>query len=188
MAKNKSLDEDIEPGADEETGARGPRINKKIFLIIIPVLIVIAGAISSFTFFNRPESSAGQNYTIVNKPASDSKDSKDNKNGPKTETVVFYDLPEITVQIKDTSGDHATLKIKLNMELSDPHDIKTLDAFVPRITDAVITHTVELNAEEVKGVGNLYWLKEALLKRINLVVDPIRINAINFKVFEVTKN
>ena len=188
MAKNKSLDEDIEPNADEGAGAQGSKVRKKVLLIILPILVLIAAAISFFTFFNHPDAPNGQTYNVVTKPAADNKDSKEGKDAKKTETIVFYDLPEITVQIRDMNGENANLKIKLNMELSDPKDIKTLDAFVPRITDAIISHTVELNAKEVKGVGNLYWLKEELLKRINLVVDPIRINNINFKVFEVTKN
>jgi len=173
------LDEDIDNN-EGETKPSGSKINKKILFIIVPVLIVIAAIISFFTIFNPSDSPQESNYNVVKKPVTD-----DNKT---PETIVFYDLPEIIVQIKDNDGDSANLKIKLNMELSNPDDIKTIDAYIPRITDIIITHTIELNTHEVNGVGNLYWLKEELLKRINLVTDPIKINNLNFKVFESIKN
>ena len=174
-----NLDEDIENNGDENNSS-GSKINKKILFIVVPILIIIAATISFFTIFNHSETTNDIAYNVVKKPISD--------DGKKQETIVFYDLPEIVVQIKDNDGDSSNLKIKLNMEISNPNDIKMVDAFVPRIVDIIITHTIELNTSEVNGVGNLYWLKEELLKRVNLVTDPVKINNLNFKVFEIVKN
>lgn len=174
-----AIDDDIDTH-EESDKSSGSKINRKILFIVVPILVIIASGISFFTIFNTSSSPDQINYNIVKKPTSE--DTK------QQETIIFYDLPQITVQIKDALGESNDLKIKLNMELSNPQDIKLIDAFVPRITDLIISHTIELNTSEVGGVGNLYWLKEELLKRINLVTDPIKVNNLNFKEFEISKS
>ena len=57
----------------------------------------------------------------------------------------------------------------------------------PRLTNAVLNHVVELYLEELEGSTGLYWLKEELLYRFNLVAAPVKIKNLNFSVFELEK-
>ena len=54
-----------------------------------------------------------------------------------------------------------------------------------KINDIIIAHLVELSPAEITDSEGFYWLKEELLYRVNLVTDPIKINSINFKNFEI---
>ena len=100
---------------------------------------------------------------------------------------VFYDLPEITVGLKSyNKKERPRLSTRISLELNRVEDVKTIETLIPRIRDAVLGHTIELNVEDVKNANGLYWLKEELLYRINLLVYPIKVNSLNFKTFEIT--
>ncbi|MDR1026499.1 MAG: flagellar basal body-associated FliL family protein [Lactobacillus sp.] len=171
-----NIDDDSD-NLDEAESSAGSGKGKKLIFIVVPTIIIIAGIASFFTIFSDSSSSSSSNDpTIV-------KSSVSSSGG----VVVFYDLPEITVQIKDSAGVMEDLKIKLNMELTSNEDSKAIEPLIPRIIDVIITHTVELNSNEVSGISNLYWLKEELLHRINLSVAPIRVSNLNFKTFEISK-
>ena len=43
----------------------------------------------------------------------------------------------------------------------------------------------ETYPEEIETAQGLYWLKEDLLYRINLVTKPLKISNINIKMFEI---
>ena len=75
--------------------------------------------------------------------------------------------------------------MKISVELSRVEDVAAIEAMVSRLTDIIIAHTIELTPDEVSGSNGLYWLKEELLYRMNLVAAPIKITNINFKNFEI---
>ena len=102
--------------------------------------------------------------------------------------LIFYDLPEISAKIKTPDGSKQTAHIKINIELSQMEDIKTVETLLPRLNDIIISHTSELTSEEISGANGIYWLKEELLHRINLVTAPIKIENLNFKSFDIKKN
>ena len=77
--------------------------------------------------------------------------------------------------------------LKLNLELSGIENVKTIEVLSPKIKDAVIAHTIELSPDEISGASGLYWLKEELLYRINLITAPVKINNLNFTTFEIQK-
>ena len=66
-------------------------------------------------------------------------------------------------------------------------DIKTIEILTPKINDVVLSHIIELSPEEVQGSTGLYWLKEELLYRLNLVTAPIKINNLNIRSLEIQK-
>lgn len=163
---------------DEEPSDAGKISHKKILFILVPVLIVIGIAVGGYYIFNRSyDNDSNLNYSIV-KNITD-------ENGTQTENItVFYDLPEVAARISDASEHTQTVKMKISLELSKVEDIKNIESMLPRINDAVIAHTVELEPEEINGSAGLYWLKEELLYRINLLVSPVKVSNLNFKNFE----
>lgn len=173
MAK---IDDDLDANDVEEK--LKPKIdNKKALIITIPVLIILASAVSFFTIFrDSGKEEVVQNYHVVTKPAVE---------GANATSTVFYDLPEINIQIKSPSGEKNTLRIKVGLEVADVKQVETINALAAKINDIIISHTIELTPDEIGGITGLHWLKEELLHRINLVSDPVQVNDINFKTFEI---
>lgn len=180
LGKNMANFED-DLDQDEEDGESRRKIDrKKILVFLLPALIVIGLVVSFYSVFNQKLNSQTQlSYSVVEKPATE-------ENGP-VQTLVLYDMPEINVKIRDAAGDAQSIKMRLNIELDNAENVRTVEALMPKIIDTVIAHTVELTPDEISGANGLYWLKEELLYRINLIVDPIVVSNLNFKTFEINK-
>lgn len=171
---------DIEDDIDNlDDGNAKSKLNKKKALIfLLPVLIVIGIAVGFYhTFGNSDKNTASVNYSTVTKPGSGE--------GAEAKTLIFYDLPEIHTQIKTDGRLKEYANIKISIELSNLEDIKTVEALLSKFNDIIITHTSELTSDEISGANGLYWLKEELLYRINLIAAPLKIENLNFKSFEV---
>lgn len=159
----------------EETLINHRQKRKKTMILLLPLLIVIGISVGVYFAFNRNYDSFDDNYNIV----------KYNKDFTESVTV-FYDLPEIKTTIKGKERNH-NLRFKTNIELSSIEDLKTIEALTAKLIDAAIGHTIELNFDEIQGSNGIYWLKEELLYRFNLVAAPIKIKNINFSLFELEK-
>ncbi len=168
-----NLDEDFDK---DDTAAPVENVNrKKILLFLIPVLVVIGLAVGLHYAFNKKHGTTA-NYSVVNISSEEA--------GASGGVTVFYDLPEISARLK-SKGKQTNVTLKINLELSNVEDAQQIEALLPRINDTILSHTVELTEDEISGVSGLYWLKEELLYRINLLIAPIRANNINFKNFEI---
>lgn len=176
MAK---FDEDND--LSDENDIPKAKINKKkILIFLLPVLIVVGSIVSFYSVLNKKFSTPEVlPYNVVQQTAAADGTAK---------VLIFYDLPEVSTQIKDINGEKSFVKVKINIELSSVEDAKKVEDLMPKITDAIIAYTKELSAEEVNGSSGLYWLKEELLYRINLIVSPVNVLNLNFKNFEVQKN
>lgn len=174
-----NIDDDFD--RDDEADENKKKIDKKkILIFLLPVLIVIGLIVSFYSVFTKKRNSeVNLSYSVVerNSPTEEGK----------TNVLILYDLPEVSVQIKDALGATETLRMKINIELTQMEDIKDIEALMPKIIDAVIAHTIELTPDEISGSKGLYWLKEELLYRINLIVSPIVVSSINFKNFGTEK-
>lgn len=177
-----NLDDNIENGfdGDDDITAPGSKLSrKKLLLIVVPVV----AAIGIFGFYYTSQKSqkdqAPANYSIVRHAA---------ENGKETDSyTIFYDLPEVDVRLSNVPGKDQVVKIKLSIELSKMEDITIIEALSAKLTDAVIAHTIELMPEEIDGSEGIYWLREELLYRMNLIAAPVKISNLNFKNFEIVR-
>lgn len=171
-----NFDEDIDDLNDEN--GKSSANKRKALLFLLPLLIVIGLSVGLYhTFGNAPKNS-GMSYAVVEK-----QELIDGKN--QNRTLIFYDLPEISSRVRTNDGHKEIVNIKISIELSRIEDIKTIESLLPKLNDIIINHTSELTNDEISGANGLYWLKEELLYRINLVTAPIKIENLNFKSFEV---
>ena len=174
MLEDEDLDNDI------QNNEAKPLSRKKLLIFVLPIVIVIGLSAGLFYVFNKNYDNNIGSYSVIKKASSDS-------NSPE-EVTVFYDLPEITTSLKAEAGSpKERLLIRLNLELNNVEDTKTIEILIPKITDAVIAHTIELTPQEVSDSSGLYWLKEELLYRINLITNPIKVSNLNFRTFEVER-
>ncbi|MEP3428526.1 MAG: flagellar basal body-associated FliL family protein [Roseibium sp.] len=94
--------------------------------------------------------------------------------------VVFYDLPEMTVNLA-TEGRTTYLKVRIALEVENRAMIDQIQPYLPRILDAFQIYLRELRPADLEGSAGLFRLKEELLRRINLSVYPAKVEGVLFK-------
>ena len=170
------IDQDDDLSADEELTSPKPINRKKILILALPVVIAIGLSVGLYFAFSKDYNSGPSAYSVIQKP----------KNNDGTESItVFYDLPEIHASLRNSGTEKQRVSLALNIELSRVEDVASIEIMSPRIKDAVLAHIIELTADELEGANGLYWLKEELLYRLNLVVAPVRISSLNIKQIDI---
>lgn len=99
---------------------------------------------------------------------------------PVVAVPVFYDLPDFLVNLSGPPPQHF-LKMKVALQIVDAEAAKRLDAELPRVLDAFQVFLRELRPEDVEGSAGMLRVKEELLRRINLAVQPPLATDILFK-------
>lgn len=94
---------------------------------------------------------------------------------------VFYDLPDMTVNLAATPERPQYLRVKITLEAEDNGVIDAVKPVMPRIVDAFQVHLRELRVTDLEGSAGLYRLREELTRRVNLAIAPNRIRAVLFK-------
>ena len=151
-------------GAGEE-GGKKKRGKRAILFIIIGVVLLLVlgggGAAYFFLFANKHEE-------VAAKPEP-----------PKQ--ILFYDLPDILVNLNSGGRQASYLKLKVSLEHNNPLDTPKLNELLPRIIDNFQIYLRELRPDDLVGSAGLYRLKEELLIRVNQAVAPIKIDDVLFK-------
>ncbi|MGE0739949.1 MAG: flagellar basal body-associated FliL family protein [Hyphomonadaceae bacterium] len=94
------------------------------------------------------------------------------------EDVVFVALPEMLVNITGPDGRPAYLKLKLTLEAPNDETVTALTEHVPRVSDQFNGFLRELRTDDLAGSAGAYRLRLELLRRVNLVIAPMQINAV----------
>jgi flagellar FliL protein len=171
-------DEEGEDGDEDEDGEGSSGGGKKKLIIIIAaiVLLVIGGAGAAFFMGLFDPLLGGEEQT-------ETKDGEGGEGGEEVPTgpAVFYDLPEMLVNLNTGDRKATFLKIKVSLEVSTPEDIPKLQALMPRIIDNFQVYLRELRIDDLKGSAGMYRLREELLTRVNAAIAPAKVRAVLFK-------
>ncbi|MFT3995764.1 MAG: flagellar basal body-associated FliL family protein [Asticcacaulis sp.] len=105
---------------------------------------------------------------------------------PKTQPVIaegpdgitYFTLPDTLANIQSTTGKSTYLKLKLTFEVADHDTVELLQESLPRIDDVLQGFLRELRPEDVAGSQGNYQLRLEILRRVNLVIAPNKINAV----------
>lgn len=92
--------------------------------------------------------------------------------------VVFVTLPEMLVNITGPEGRPAYLKLKLTLEAPDDATVAALGEHIPRVTDQFNGFLREMRTDDLAGSAGAYRLRLELLRRVNLVIAPMQVNAV----------
>ena len=104
------------------------------------------------------------------------------KKGRRTSAgAVFYDLPELLVNLNTGGRKPTFLKIRVALELQKPEDIPRVEEMMPRIIDNFQVYLRELRIEDLKGSAGMYRLREELLMRVAAAAAPAQVNDVLFK-------
>jgi flagellar FliL protein len=192
-----------------EVGGKKPGGKKRLLMILLPLLLIGAGAGGWFSgviprllgkgdaaehaegHAEEPAKESGKEAGKEHGKEAGKEASKEHgaehgaAHGEKKEAAVkggpvFMDLPDIVANL-NTGGRRASfVKLKTKLELSKPEDQATLTAAMPRVLDLFQGYLREMRPEELRGSAATYRLREELLARTNLAAPPVRVTAVLF--------
>ena len=187
------------PAVSDGEGGEGAPAKKKLpllFIIIPAALVVLGGGGAAAFFLMKPkpaEAEAGAEHGKAEK-----KDEKAGKKGgdhggggkegeadPAAGTiaagpdgVTFYTLPDLIVNIQSPDGRPTVLKLKLTLEMKDAELAAHLQEEAPRMQDMFQGFLRELRPEDMAGSAGVYQLKVEILRRVNLIAAPGKVDAV----------
>ncbi len=184
-----------EEGSEGEGGEGDAAVKKKmsgkklVLFIILPAVLVLGGggAAAYLLLFN---GSGAEQHAEANEGHGKAKGGHGEDAtgepvpGPNGTTimqgdgVVFVTLPEMLVNITGPEGRPAYLKLKLTLEAPDDETVAALGDHIPRVTDQFNGFLREMRTEDLSGSAGAYRLRLELLRRVNLVIAPMQVNAV----------
>ena len=198
MAKDKSKAKDKDKPADTdaedqtvdgeaEGGEAGgkKKLPLKLILIAAAGAFVVLGGGGTAAFLllgSKPDAAHSGKHAAKPKKSDKKEASKDDKNAPQIKDgpdgVVFFTMPDIVVNMQAADGKPTFLKLKLTFELPDEETAEHLTPNLPRLQDMFQTFLRELRPEDLNGSQGSYQLRAELLRRVNLVAAPSKVNAV----------
>ncbi len=94
------------------------------------------------------------------------------------EHVVFYQLPDILVNIQTDDSRPSYLKLTLTLEVDSEDLVHELELAMPRVMDRFQGFLRELRVDDLNGSAGSYRLRQELLRRVNLAVAPSQVRAV----------
>ncbi|MGE3333815.1 MAG: flagellar basal body-associated FliL family protein [Rhodospirillaceae bacterium] len=190
-------EQDFEGDEPEFEGGGGGGKKKLLLMVVLPIVLVLGGAAAAyFTGLADPlvamitgeaaseeqaaapaegehAAPAAEDHA---KPAEGAAASAEGGVG-----AVFYEMPEMLVNINTAGRTRNFLKIKVSLELTSEADIARIDNVLPRIVDNFQVYLRELRLEDLQGAAGMYRLREELLNRVNAAVRPSQVKDVLFK-------
>jgi flagellar FliL protein len=174
----------------EAGGKKKPPL-KLIIIAAVGALVVLGGGgAGAFLFLGKKAPAEGEHADASAKEKAEPKKKEAAGHGaaagadgelPITEGpdgVIFYTMPDMVVNIQAPDGRPTFLKLKLAFELPDAHVADSLQPNSPRLADMFQTFLRELRPEDLSGSQGSYQLRMEILRRVNLVIAPSKVNAV----------
>lgn len=172
-------------GAEGEPGADPKKKPLKLIIIAAAAGAVILGGGGTAGFLllgKKPAHEAAKPEKAAKKEKKEKRKPGKGDNGVEIaegpDGVMFYTLPSMVVNMQTADGRPTFLKLKLTLELPDEAVADTLDPSLPRLTDMFQMFLRELRPEDLSGSQGGYQLRMEILRRVNMVVAPAKVNAV----------
>lgn len=169
MAEDADTEDEVAEGEEAE-GAKKKKLSGKtiILFIALPVLLLVLAGGGAFLFLG--SSSDEEAEALAEEEVLEEE-----------KQVVFYDMPEILVNLSSSDKRGSFLKLRVSLELDDPEAPMALEPLLPRVVDNFQVFLREMRVEDLRGSAGMIRLKEELLRRVNISVQPIEVQDILFK-------
>ena len=183
------------PATEGEAGAEGEAPKKKklpLLFIIIPAALVVLGGGGGAAFFLLKPKPAEAAQGEDGHAAAPKKTEKGGHGGGKEgeadpalgkisagpDGVTFYTLPDMVVNIQSADGRPTFLKLRLTLETKDAALASHLQSEMPRMQDMFQGFLRELRPEDLAGSAGTYQLRAEILRRVNLIAAPGKVDAV----------
>jgi len=162
---NEAAEDAVEDGAEGEAPAKGGK--RKLLLVGGLAFALVAGGAATMyvldpfgLFEAAPMTANGE---------------------PPPPKPVFYELPEITVNLVAPGKRTTFLKLDVVLEVSNRAMVNRIRPYMPRVLDAFQVYLRELRVADIEGSAGLFRLKEELQRRINTAIYPAKIEGVLFR-------
>ena len=167
----EELEEEPEGEDGEEASSSGGK--KKLLIIVGAVVLLLIGAAAAVFFSGILDSEETEE--------SAEKEGKEGAGSGMEKKTYFVDLDEMIVNLNTTERRQSLLKIKVSLEVAEQKDVAVVRELTPRVVDNFQTYLRELRLDDLRGSAGMYRLREELLTRINIAVEPAKVKAVLFK-------
>ncbi|MDA7948889.1 MAG: flagellar basal body-associated FliL family protein [Hyphomicrobiaceae bacterium] len=151
-------------GGEEKQDAKKSKLRlspKKIAILAVPLLLLLGvGVYFAYGYFMPAGSAVAEA-------------------GPQ-KPKVYYNLPEMVVNLSSREKRAQYLKLKVSLEAPDQKVLDALNPIMPRVMDMFQLYLRELRSSDLEGSAGIYRLKEELLRRVNLEIHPHRVSRVLF--------
>lgn len=145
---------------------------KKLVLFVILPLVLLIGAGAGVYFSGLLDSLLG-----LEEPPPEEAPPVEDPHAP----PVFYELPDMLVNLNTGGKRPAFLKIKIAIQVAKQEDVPAVEHVLPRIIDSFQVYLRELRLEDLKGSAGMYRLRQELLLRITAAAHPVVVRDVLFK-------
>lgn len=164
MASDAAVDAD---SIEIEVKPRGGFNGKKLILFVVLPLLLLSGGGGAAYFFGLLDPYLG----LV----------EQEEHAEEAGPGVYYELPEMLVNLNSAGKKANFLKILVSLELENAAAVPEVEAVLPRIVDSFQVYLRELRIDDLRGSAGLYRLREELLLRVNAAVEPVMVKDVLFK-------
>ena len=154
-------------GAAAAPGRKRLSGKKLVLFVVLPALLLLAGLGGGAWWFLFAEHAGEPSPEEAEKAAA--------------AKAVFYELPEMLVNLNSGGKQTNYLRIRVALELESVEQVAKLEAVLPRIVDHFQVYLRELRLEDLSGSAGMVRLKEELLTRISAAANGAKVKDVLFK-------
>jgi len=183
-------------GAEGEDAASKKKKIPLLFIIAPAALLVLGGGGAAAFFLMQPKSAEAHGAEAEQGEGGHAAPKKKDGGGhggaaegaaadpslgviaPGPDGVTFYTLPDMVMNIQSGEGRPTFLKLKLTLEMHDAAVATHLQQEMPRLQDMFTGFIRELRPEDLSGSAGTYQLRAEILRRVNLIAAPGKVDAV----------
>jgi len=180
--------EDVDDEEEDDEDGEGGKKKKKLkpmtlaLFVGLPVLVLALGGGAAFMFLSGGDDAEHDEAALEAGEHGEAGDGDGHGGGDEhaavAEDVVFYELPDLLVNIRADDGRASYLKLKLTLEVDSEETVHAIEPAMPRVIDRFQSFLRELRVEDLNGSLGSYRLRLELLRRVNLAVAPHEVRAV----------
>ena len=153
---------------DKADKAEAPKDKSKMLILIIAAVVVLGGGIGGYFFLFAPKKDKAEHVEAEKK------------------VTAFLDIKDMMIGMspdtaQPTIGGARMMKLHVALEIADGKELPSIQALQPRIEDIFQVYLREMRPVDLQGSAAILRLKEELLHRVNLAVQPKKIDAVLIK-------
>ena len=90
-------------------------------------------------------------------------------------------MPDLLVNLKTDGKRMRFLRLRLALEVGSERTAASVKALTPRVLDSFQMYLRSLTVEDVQGSVGMQRLKEEMIARVNVAIEPNRVRDVLFK-------
>jgi flagellar FliL protein len=173
---------------DAAEGAEGGKKKFPMMIVIIAVVVVaLLGGGGGAAFLLLKHKPATEKVAEAKpKKKEKKKEGKDAKPAEGMGTVSegpngvsYYNFPTVLSDMQGSDGRPGQIKVDMTFEIANADIGDNINENMPRMKDMLQTFLRELRPEDLSGSEGTFRLRQELMRRVNLIIAPNKINTIN---------